>query len=177
LPVQVRSPAPDILGSTSTVRNKAPPDSLDNPSTAYNRTNFIRERREMMQEWADYLDRIKAEAEVISITPTTREMSHAKEGVARRWTRGRPRLQPAMKKNGQEKCRLIEVGFTQMARAENRLLIFVNLDCAAHRLHHGTDIVGHIWHAVACFVEPVAPDRQSDSILANEFANARTRQR
>ncbi|MGF6809466.1 hypothetical protein OKW30_004592 [Paraburkholderia sp. Clong3] len=34
---------------------------------ALNRTKFIRERREMMQEWADYLDRIKAGAEVIPI--------------------------------------------------------------------------------------------------------------
>jgi hypothetical protein len=43
----------------------AVPDSL---VSAYNRTKFIRERREVMQEWADYLDRIKAGAEVISIT-------------------------------------------------------------------------------------------------------------
>jgi integrase len=43
----------------------AVPDSL---GSAYNRTKFIRERREVMQEWADYLDRIKAGAEVISIT-------------------------------------------------------------------------------------------------------------
>jgi integrase len=43
----------------------AVPDSL---GSAYNRTKFIRERREMMQEWADYLDRIKAGADVIPIT-------------------------------------------------------------------------------------------------------------
>ena len=32
----------------------------DNLGSEYNRAKFIRERREMMQEWADYLDRIKA---------------------------------------------------------------------------------------------------------------------
>jgi integrase len=40
----------------------------DNLGSAYKRTKFIRERREMMQEWADYLDRIKAGADVIPIT-------------------------------------------------------------------------------------------------------------
>jgi integrase len=38
------------------------PDAL---GTAYNRTKFLTERREMMQAWADYLDRLKAGAEVI----------------------------------------------------------------------------------------------------------------
>ncbi|HDR9880340.1 TPA: DUF4102 domain-containing protein [Burkholderia cenocepacia] len=32
----------------------------DNLGSAYNRTKFIRERRVMMQEWADYLDRLKS---------------------------------------------------------------------------------------------------------------------
>ena len=36
---------------------------------AYNRTAFLPERRRMMQEWADYLDRLKAETEVISVNP------------------------------------------------------------------------------------------------------------
>ena len=40
------------------------PDSL---GSAYNRTKFIRQRRVMMQEWADFLDRIKAGTEVVSI--------------------------------------------------------------------------------------------------------------
>lgn len=40
------------------------PDAL---GTAYNRTKFLRERREMMQLWADYLDKLKAGAEVIPI--------------------------------------------------------------------------------------------------------------
>ncbi|MEM5315569.1 integrase arm-type DNA-binding domain-containing protein [Paraburkholderia sp. JHI869] len=39
----------------------------DNLGGAYNRTRFIKERRAMMQKWADYLDRLKAGAEVIPI--------------------------------------------------------------------------------------------------------------
>jgi integrase len=34
---------------------------------AYNRTALLPERRKMMQEWVDYLDKLKAGAEVISI--------------------------------------------------------------------------------------------------------------
>lgn len=33
------------------------PDAL---GTAYNRTKFLKERKEMMQQWADYLDKLKA---------------------------------------------------------------------------------------------------------------------
>lgn len=40
------------------------PDAL---GTAYNRTKFLKERRAMMQAWADYLDRLKAGAKVISL--------------------------------------------------------------------------------------------------------------
>lgn len=40
------------------------PDSL---GTAYNRTKFLKERRAMMQEWAGYLDALKAGAEIIEI--------------------------------------------------------------------------------------------------------------
>ncbi|WP_233863013.1 tyrosine-type recombinase/integrase [Paraburkholderia adhaesiva] len=39
----------------------------DNLGGAYNRTRFIKERRAMMQKWADYLDRLKAGAEVIQL--------------------------------------------------------------------------------------------------------------
>jgi integrase len=35
--------------------------------TAYNRTKFLKERRAMMQLWADYLDKLKAGAEVIPL--------------------------------------------------------------------------------------------------------------
>jgi integrase len=35
---------------------------------AYNRTAHLKERRAMMQQWADYLDKLKAGAEVIPIT-------------------------------------------------------------------------------------------------------------
>ncbi|MGO8756194.1 MAG: tyrosine-type recombinase/integrase [Gallionellaceae bacterium] len=40
------------------------PDAL---GTAYNRTKFLPERRKMMQQWADYLDKLKAGAEVIPL--------------------------------------------------------------------------------------------------------------
>lgn len=40
------------------------PDAL---GSAYNRTKFIKQRREMMQQWADYLDKLKAGAEVIPL--------------------------------------------------------------------------------------------------------------
>ncbi|MFM0618015.1 integrase arm-type DNA-binding domain-containing protein [Paraburkholderia nemoris] len=39
----------------------------DNLGSAYNRTKFIRERRVMMQLWADYLDKLKAGAVIIRI--------------------------------------------------------------------------------------------------------------
>jgi hypothetical protein len=35
----------------------AVPDAL---GTAYNRTKYLKERKAMMQAWADYLDRLKA---------------------------------------------------------------------------------------------------------------------
>lgn len=37
----------------------------DANGTAYNRTKFLDERRAMMQKWADYLDKLKAGAEVV----------------------------------------------------------------------------------------------------------------
>lgn len=40
----------------------------DNLGGAYNRTKFIKERRAMMQRWADYLDQLKAGAQIIPIT-------------------------------------------------------------------------------------------------------------
>lgn len=44
------------------------PDSL---GTAYNRTKFLAERRRMMTAWADYLDKLKAGAEVIPLPGKT----------------------------------------------------------------------------------------------------------
>ena len=38
------------------------PDAL---GEAYNRTKFLKDRKAMMQKWADYLDRLKAGADVI----------------------------------------------------------------------------------------------------------------
>ncbi|MBP5996963.1 MAG: integrase arm-type DNA-binding domain-containing protein [Azonexus sp.] len=40
------------------------PDAL---GTAYNRTKFLKERKVMMQVWADYLDKLKSGAEVVPI--------------------------------------------------------------------------------------------------------------
>ena len=40
------------------------PDAL---GTAYNRTKFLPERRKMMQQWADYLDKLKAGAEIVPL--------------------------------------------------------------------------------------------------------------
>ena len=42
------------------------PDSLGD---AYNRTKFLKERRTMMQKWADYLDQLRRGAEVIPLKP------------------------------------------------------------------------------------------------------------
>lgn len=39
----------------------------DNLGGAYNRTKFLAQRKEMMQQWADYLDELKAGVEVIPI--------------------------------------------------------------------------------------------------------------
>jgi integrase len=44
------------------------PDAL---GTAYNRTKFLKERRAMMQLWADYLDKLKAGADVIPLRGNT----------------------------------------------------------------------------------------------------------
>jgi integrase len=44
----------------------------DNLGRAYNRTKFIRARKSMMQEWADYLERIKVGAEVIPFAAVVR---------------------------------------------------------------------------------------------------------
>jgi hypothetical protein len=40
------------------------PDALE---AAYNRTKYLKERREMMQLWADYLDKLKAGTDVIPL--------------------------------------------------------------------------------------------------------------
>jgi integrase len=39
----------------------------DNLGSAYNRTKFIKERRVMMQRWADYLDQLKSGAQIIPL--------------------------------------------------------------------------------------------------------------
>ena len=42
------------------------PDAL---GTAYNRTEFLAQRQEMMQRWADYLDKLRGGAEVLTLAP------------------------------------------------------------------------------------------------------------
>lgn len=49
------------------------PDTL---GTAYNRTKFLKERRMMMQQWADYLDKLKAGAPVIPIIQGTKNLNY-----------------------------------------------------------------------------------------------------
>ncbi len=39
---------------------------------AYNRTKFIKERKEMMQQWADYLDKLRAGAEILPLSGAKR---------------------------------------------------------------------------------------------------------
>jgi hypothetical protein len=38
---------------------------------AYNRTSHLAERKKMMQQWADYLDKLKSGAKVIKLTERT----------------------------------------------------------------------------------------------------------
>lgn len=49
------------------------PDAL---GAAYNRTKFLKERRAMMQQWADYLDKLKAGADVVSLHGKTAVKNH-----------------------------------------------------------------------------------------------------
>jgi hypothetical protein len=43
----------------------------DPPGRAYNRTAQLPERRKMMQDWADYLNKLKAGTEVIPLHQPT----------------------------------------------------------------------------------------------------------
>ena len=40
----------------------------DTLGRAYNRTQFLEQRRDMMQRWADYLDRLRDGGEVLPLT-------------------------------------------------------------------------------------------------------------
>ena len=42
-------------------------NARDPNGRAYNRTAFLKERRQMMQTWADYLDGLKAGAKIIPL--------------------------------------------------------------------------------------------------------------
>ncbi len=39
----------------------------DNLGRAYNRTEFVEQRRKMLQAWADYLDKLRRGASVVSL--------------------------------------------------------------------------------------------------------------
>jgi hypothetical protein len=53
-----------VLGvRTDLIEHQLAPAVKDPNGRAYNRTAFLPERREMMQTWADYLDRLKANAD------------------------------------------------------------------------------------------------------------------
>lgn len=49
----------------------------DHTRRAYDRTKFLKERKKMMQEWADYLDAIATDATIISFSPPLKRKSHA----------------------------------------------------------------------------------------------------
>ena len=42
----------------------------DSLGRAYNRTEFLEQRRKMLQVWADYLDKLRDGAEIIPIKPS-----------------------------------------------------------------------------------------------------------
>jgi integrase len=58
---EVLSIAPEVIEHQ--LAHKVP-DAL---GAAYNRTKFLPARKAMMQTWADYLDKLKAGAEVINL--------------------------------------------------------------------------------------------------------------
>lgn len=58
----------EVLGVSASIIEAQLAHAVKDPlGRAYNRTAHLPQRREMMQKWADYLDRLKAGAEVISI--------------------------------------------------------------------------------------------------------------
>jgi integrase len=41
----------------------------DPNGTAYNRTSFLQQRKEMMQGWADYLDELRSPKDIVAVVP------------------------------------------------------------------------------------------------------------
>lgn len=63
----------EVLGLPAAIIEAQLAHAVKDPlGRAYNRTAHLPQRREMMQLWADYLDRLKAGADVISINVATR---------------------------------------------------------------------------------------------------------
>lgn len=59
----------EVLGLPATIIEAQLAHTVKDPlGRAYNRTAHLPQRREMMQKWADYLDQLKAGAQVIPIT-------------------------------------------------------------------------------------------------------------
>ncbi|MCA7966629.1 phage integrase central domain-containing protein [Burkholderia cenocepacia] len=61
----------EVLGLPAAIIEAQLAHAVKDPlGRAYNRTAHLPQRREMMQRWADYLDQLKAGAQIISITAT-----------------------------------------------------------------------------------------------------------
>ena len=73
-PLAGRLPHHEVLGFRPDFTEHQLAHAVRDPNgRAYNRTAFLPERRRMMQEWADYLDRLRAgeEHEVTAPEPAT----------------------------------------------------------------------------------------------------------
>ncbi len=85
MPHGFRSSFPDWFGEVSSfprdVAEMALAHVIENKvEAAYRRGDLFTKRRKMMQEWADYLDKLKMGAEIISIN---RSSARAKSGSPR----------------------------------------------------------------------------------------------
>ena len=61
--------SPRIRATGQCMRDEAP-ESASGIGRAYNRTSFVAERTTMMQEWADYLDRLKSSGRTMAPAAT-----------------------------------------------------------------------------------------------------------
>lgn len=57
----------ELLQKPEVIEHQLAHQVSDALGTAYNRTKFLKERKAMMQLWADYLDKLKAGAEIIPL--------------------------------------------------------------------------------------------------------------
>jgi integrase len=61
----------ELLQKPEVIEHQLAHQVSDTLGTAYNRTKFLKERKAMMQLWADYLDKLKAGAEVVPLRGNT----------------------------------------------------------------------------------------------------------